>query len=262
MPANLIAEGDDLVGKALTVVQGIAERDVALATRFMDPAAFRQHNLQCADGVAGFGEFIGGLPPTGGAVETVRVFRDGPFVVTHSVGDLFGPKAFFDIYRFEDGLIVEHWDNLAELAPPNRSGRTMVDGSSGTRDAGQTDRNKDIVGAFFEDAFVRGGLETADGYFDGDALIQHNAPGEDGLGALKAMMRARHDAGEQLTDASVRHVLGEGELVLVTADGLVGGRPMAFYDLFRVQDGMIAEHWDVVQAIPPESEWRNPNGKF
>jgi len=33
-------------------------------------------------------------------------------------------------------------------------------------------------------------------------------------------------------------------------------------DIYRVQDGKIAEHWDTLEAIPPRSEWKNSNGKF
>jgi len=42
----------------------------------------------------------------------------------------------------------------------------------------------------------------------------------------------------------------------------LGGRHTAFYDLFRVQDGKIAEHWDVLEAIIPKEQWKNQNGKF
>ena len=45
-------------------------------------------------------------------------------------------------------------------------------------------------------------------------------------------------------------------------DGEFGGKPVAFYDLFRVADGKIAEHWDIIEEIPAESEWANTNGKF
>ena len=36
----------------------------------------------------------------------------------------------------------------------------------------------------------------------------------------------------------------------------------AFYDLFRVQGDKIAEHWDTIETIPPQAEWKNTNGKF
>ena len=37
---------------------------------------------------------------------------------------------------------------------------------------------------------------------------------------------------------------------------------VAFYDLFRLENGMIAEHWDTIETIPAQSDWKNTNGKF
>lgn len=37
---------------------------------------------------------------------------------------------------------------------------------------------------------------------------------------------------------------------------------MTFYDLFRVADGKIAEHWDIIEEIPARDKWANDNGKF
>ena len=54
------------------------------------------------------------LPKGSARVNTVRVFEDGDFVFAHTEYDFFGPKIGFDIFRFEDGKIVEHWDNLQE----------------------------------------------------------------------------------------------------------------------------------------------------
>jgi hypothetical protein len=38
--------------------------------------------------------------------------------------------------------------------------------------------------------------------------------------------------------------------------------PTGNYDLFRVQNGKIAEHWDVLSPIPPRNQWKNANGPF
>ena len=46
------------------------------------------------------------------------------------------------------------------------------------------------------------------------------------------------------------------------SEGHLGSQLDAFYDLFRVENGKIAEHWDVIQPIPPKNEWKNENGKF
>jgi predicted SnoaL-like aldol condensation-catalyzing enzyme len=44
--------------------------------------------------------------------------------------------------------------------------------------------------------------------------------------------------------------------------GSFGERPMSYYDLYRIQNGKIAEHWDTLETIPPRGEWKNSNGKF
>lgn len=46
------------------------------------------------------------------------------------------------------------------------------------------------------------------------------------------------------------------------SEGEFGGKHVAFYDLFNINDNKIAEHWDIIQEIPAEKEWANKNGKF
>ncbi|MCU0685353.1 MAG: hypothetical protein MUF34_24455 [Polyangiaceae bacterium] len=50
--------------------------------------------------------------------------------------------------------------------------------------------------------------------------------------------------------------------MLAVSEGSFGGAPTAFYDLFRVERGTIAEHWDTLETIPPREQWKNANGKF
>ena len=38
--------------------------------------------------------------------------------------------------------------------------------------------------------------------------------------------------------------------------------PPLTYDLWRVENGKIAEHWDVMETIADQSTWQNQNGKF
>jgi predicted SnoaL-like aldol condensation-catalyzing enzyme len=96
---------------------------------YINPKQYIQHNLGAKDGLEGFGELMAQLPANSARVKTVRVFQDGDYVFAHSEYDFFGPKIGFDIFRFENGKIVEHWDNLQETpASPNPSGHTMTDG--------------------------------------------------------------------------------------------------------------------------------------
>jgi predicted SnoaL-like aldol condensation-catalyzing enzyme len=60
----------------------------------------------------------------------------------------------------------------------------------------------------------------------------------------------------------VHMVLREGNFVLVVSEGYFGDQHTAFYDLFRVENDKIAEHWDVIETIPSKDQWKNNNGKF
>lgn len=229
----------------------------------VDPTRYTQHNLSAGDGLAGLGELLAALPKGSARVRTARVFEDGDFVFAHTEYDFFGPKIGFDIFRFEDGLIVEHWDNLQEIpVQPNPSGRTMIDGTTTVTDLDRTGANKKLVQAFVDDILVNGRMDRLGSYYDGDAYLQHNPGVADGLSGLGAALAAMEKAGLSMKYDRIHKVLGEGNFVLVVSEGQFGGRHVAFYDLFRVQAGKIAEHWDTIEAIPPRAEWRNDNGKF
>jgi predicted SnoaL-like aldol condensation-catalyzing enzyme len=60
----------------------------------------------------------------------------------------------------------------------------------------------------------------------------------------------------------IHKVLGEGNFVLVVSEGQLGGKHTSFYGLFRVENGKIAEHWDVIEPITPKDQAKNNNGKF
>ena len=75
-------------------------------------------------------------------------------------------------------------------------------------------------------------------------------------------MQALATQGLAVKYTKVHKILGEGNFVLVVSEGNFGDKPSAYYDLYRIQNGKIAEHWDTIQAIPPREEWKNPNGKF
>jgi predicted SnoaL-like aldol condensation-catalyzing enzyme len=192
----------------------------------------------------------------------VRVLQDGNFVVAHTDYNFFGPKIGFDIFRFEDGKVVEHWDNLQERAAPNPSGHTMLDGAAAVTDLDKTDANKALVLSFVDDILVNGKLEKLASYYDGDNYVQHNPQIGDGLSGLGKALGDMAKAGITMKYSTIHKVLGEGNFVLVVSEGVFAGKPTSFYDLFRVQSGKIAEHWDTMETIPARAEWKNANGKF
>ena len=53
-----------------------------------------------------------------------------------------------------------------------------------------------------------------------------------------------------------------GAQPLERAEGAFGGQPQAFYDLFRLENGLIVEHWDVIAPMPGPDAKHNEAGKF
>lgn len=232
---------------------------------YINPEKYVQHNLDVADGLAGFGAVIQNAPPQGFGADVKRIFTDGDYVVAHTEYEFFGPKAGFDVFRFEDGLIVEHWDNLSPVTPPNPSGRTQFDGATEISDLDKTEANKAVVKGFIEDVLIGGKTDTVTNYVSTETYIQHNSAVADGLDGLGEAL-AYFAANDMVMIYDQTHkILGQGNFVLAMSEGKFGPAPgehVAYYDLFRLENGKIVEHWDVIQGIPLQSEWKNQNGKF
>jgi predicted SnoaL-like aldol condensation-catalyzing enzyme len=229
----------------------------------INPKKYIQHNLSVGDGIDGFVALLKQLPKGSAKVNTVRVFQDGNFVFAHTDYNFFGPKIGFDIFRFEDGKIVEHWDNLQEKpAKPNPSGHSMTDGTVEVKDLDKTAANKKLVADFVDDILVNGKLDKLAGYYEGDKYIQHNPQIGDGLSGLGKALEGLAKAGIAMKYDKVHKLLGEGNFVFVASEGKFGGKHTAFFDLFRVENGKIAEHWDTMDNIPDKKDWKNGNGKF
>lgn len=229
---------------------------------YINPEKYIQHNLQIADGLEAFVNFTKILPEGETKVNTVRIFEDGDFVFAHNEYNVFGPKIGFDIFRFEDGKIVEHWDNLQETHPANPSGHSMIDGATELKDLDKTEANKTLVSNFVDDILVNGRMEKLTGYFHGDTYIQHNPYIGDGLSGLGKALEEWAKQVITMKYDTVHLVLGEGNFVLTVSEGQLGGKHTAFYDLFRVENGKIIEHWDILETIPSKDQWENDNGKF
>jgi predicted SnoaL-like aldol condensation-catalyzing enzyme len=263
-PASADAKGAKMENreKAVALLNSIQTGDPAPAGEHINPAKYIQHNLAAADGLQGFGALMAQLPKGSAKVRVVRAFQDGDFAFTHTEYDFFGPKIGFDIFRFEKGKIVEHWDNLQETVAKTPSGHTMIDGPTEIRDRNLTEANKTLVKAFVTDILVDGKMDRLAGYYDGDNYIQHNPHVPDKVSGLGAALEAMAKQGVTMKYAKIHKVLGEGNFVLAASEGTFAGKPTSFYDLFRVEKGKIAEHWDTMETIPDAKEWKNTNGKF
>lgn len=234
------------------------------AIEYINPEKYIQHNPAVADGVAGFKEVLKTLPEGSAKVDIKRIYQDGNYVFTHTEYNFFGPKIGFDVFRFEDELIVEHWDNLTGINSPNPSSRTQLDGPTEAIDLGHTKQNKALVADFVNTILVKGNFSQLKRFIDvgPSDYLQHNSVIADGLSGLSKALEAMAKQGIKMVYSKNHIILGEGNFVLSISEGYFAGEKVAFYDLFRVDNGKIVEHWDIIEAIPAQEKWQNNNGKF
>ena len=251
--------------KALALIGTFATGDADFAASLLKED-YIQHNLAYGTGRDAFVCSVQYLAsaPVKTTVENIRAFEDGDYVFLQTVYNFAGAgeQVAFDIFRFEDGLIAEHWDNLTAKASPNPSGHTQIDGSMEIADLDKTEANRELVKAFLVDVMMGKHPEKTPEYFAGDAYIQHNTGIADGLSGLGAALAALAEQGIQMIYDRTHQVLAQGNFVLAVSEGTFGGAPTSYYDLWRVENGKIAEHWDVMEPIAEKETWANQNGKF
>lgn len=252
--------------KALELINTFATGDTNKAYELL-AEGYIQHNLAYGTGRDAFIGSVNYLAsaPVKTTVKNIRAFEDKNkvFLQTNYNFAGAGEQVAFDIFRFdENGKIAEHWDNLAAKAEPNPSGRTQTDGTTEIRDLDRTEENRKLVENFLYDVMQGNRPEKTPEYFDGDTYIQHNTGIADGVSGLGTALAALAEQGIQMIYNKTHQVLAQGNFVLAVSEGTFGGAPTSYYDLWRVENGKIAEHWDVMETIAERAEWQNENGKF
>jgi predicted SnoaL-like aldol condensation-catalyzing enzyme len=228
----------------------------------VNEAKYIQHNPQTHEGSEGLAALFQRLSKTSPRVKIVRAFEDGDFVFAHTEYDFARRNIGFEVFRFEDGRAVEHWDNIQARQGPNQAGRSMVDGPVEAVDRELTESNRAFVRSFVETVLVDGQLHRITDYVAENAYAEHNPRLADSASALRSALEAVDNGRRHIDYQRVHRVLADGNFVLCVSEGHFGRGHSAFYDLFRVADGKIVEHWDTTEKIAPRSEWKNDNGKF
>ncbi len=118
--------------------------------------------------------------------------------------------------------------------------------------------NRDLVVRFYTDVILNGHLDRAGQYLRTD-YIQHNPDAGQGLSGFvtyfEQIKRSLESKGASRR-GEITMAMAEGDLVVVHVTSVIEGRITASFraiDIFRVEDGKIAEHWDTIQPCDTRS---------
>lgn len=248
----------DQIRDLLKCIETGASEPVAV----VNEARYIQHNPQTHEGSEGLATLFKRLSKTKPKVNMVRGFEDGEFVFAHMEYDFSSRKVCFEVFRFEEGKAIEHWDNIQERIGPNQSGHSMVDGPTEAGDIEFTESNRALVRSFVETVLIDGQLDQLSEFIDENTYTEHNPRLVDGVSALRSALEAKDEDGKLIAYHRVHRVLANGNFVLCVSEGYYGDAHSSFYDLFRLENGKVVEHWDTTEKIAPRNEWKNDNGKF
>jgi len=241
------------------------KKDATVVDRYFGES-FIQHDPSIADGLAGMKSFAAEVANSPTSDITIyRTLVDGDFVLLHSryqgVARYAESAIAFDLFRFKDGKIVEHWGGQEPEERPNLSGRTQVDGPTEVLDREKTEANRTLVQTYRETVMVSLRFDRIEEFIEGAHYAQHASKIGDGIARLRDRIASVAKDGGQLY-LTPRRFVAEGNFVLVLSEGDLPSGPTALYDLFRVENRKIVEHWDVLTPIPPREQWKNSNGPF
>ncbi len=228
---------------------------------------YTQHSTGVADGKEGFLEFFEPFlerhPQRD--IRVVRAFEDGPYVFAHVHQVLDGGATQWvtmDLFLTDDDdRIVEHWDVITPFEGPNPSGHTQADGTTEVRDLDRTEANKAVVRDFIATVLQQGDAAHAPEFISTESYIQHNTQVGDGLDAFASFAAALAAQGKSIVYHDVAKLVGQGNFVATLSRVSLAGQDLAVFDLFRLEDGLIVEHWDAMEPVPTPDVARN-SGKF
>jgi predicted SnoaL-like aldol condensation-catalyzing enzyme len=195
---------------------------------------YKQHNPTVKQGRAGITEMINYLktlppPPESAKSPIIRAIQDGDFVVTHLDVQFMGKRmAVIDLFKLKDGMLTEHWDAIQPL--PDESGKTITS-TNGTAEIDHNalaENSKQIVSLYYKAVINK----TSPGQFIHPGYVEHDC-----------MITERQDV-------KLHKILAEGDFVVVQSQFNRSEKGFALYEIFRVANDKIAEHWSVEQIVP------------
>ena len=124
----------------------------------------------------------------------------------------------------------------------------------------QEEANRAAVLAFYEKGLNQKDADAALQYV-GDRYVQHNPGAADGPEGFRRFIAFLKEKAPQ-SHSEIKRSFVDGDMVILHVHSVrePGSRGSAIVDMFKLENGKIVEHWDVVQPIPETAA--NGNGMF
>ncbi|KAJ3083300.1 hypothetical protein HK102_001144 [Quaeritorhiza haematococci] len=240
----------------------INKRDVSRVDKYFENRTYIQHNPTAPDGVDVLIQIVNSLPPNA-RYEPGVVLAEGDFVMAHGRYVGLGPAPIIgvDIWRVENGKLLEHWDLLQPEVPANqtRSGRSMLSDATadvGPKDPRRENANKELARLTVEKILIGKDHSLVPQVFGPNpTLIQHNPLVPDGVDAFLGVSNsvaanATYDRGLAIADGNFVMLHGR-------YNNLLGPQQVIGVDIFRFDNGKLVEHWDVLQEEVPVDQTKS-----
>lgn len=120
-----------------------------------------------------------------------------------------------------------------------------------------TANNKQLVMTAYQRIFGDLDVSAVDEYLSKD-FIQHNPTTPDGPDGVKQLLQMLISQGVPKQKFDYKHVLAEGDTVMLHTPYEMAGKEWRFIDIYRVENGKLAEHWDAMMQMPDTPAHNNP----
>ena len=255
-----MASGLDNVRKLY--LEGIAGGNAREAVNKYTGHRYTQHSTGVGDGAEGFLAFFEPFVERNPKreIEIVRILEDGPWVFCsayQSLNDGDAEWVTMDLfYTDPTGLILEHWDTIAPYQAETVSGHDMVRGTNVIDVSADATANKALILEYTKQVLQEGNLGKLDS-FVADDLIQHAATIGAGRSGLNDWLASDAAGSYEMLSS----LTGQGDFVVTYSKRHRTGIDIAVFDVYRIKNGKIAEHWQNHEEIGPRESWGN-SGKF
>lgn len=117
--------------------------------------------------------------------------------------------------------------------------------------------NKKIAQTAYQRIFGDLDVSAVDEFISKD-FIQHNPTLPDGIEGIRGVVQMLSSQGVPKQQIQFKHIVAQDDTVILHSRTEMGGKEWRFIDIYRIEKGLLAEHWDAMMQMPDEPANDNP----